>query len=648
MLPTIIKNRTVKSRLANNLAVAIVSNVVLKPMVDLLCDPKILNKLLLVLFDPEPSRQFDSSQHPPVRLLFKFIHTHSVSKSSALHVDLSAILKDNQLLCAFLQFLKKNGGVNLLQFCLAFEDFNKKMMVVDLKENDLQILHRDASKLFETYIKVGSDNFIRFETEIINNVDAILKQGPKNIQKLRTSPPLFRAYEQVYNNLEDNFCPKFHTSEEYLCLVLGPRISEDTCPDNVSKSYSGQCHSTSKFSKNKDKKGKGSNWYVEPVEGVHEVHRNSSVNEEVEEPDGETEVRDLSAWRISIPRVDARNASGKSNFFFIIQVQRIDVASKCNGEDLEWTVERQYHEFYSLQSALVQYHGIFDDAKLPPRSKLFGGKGLDVLQSKLEPFQDYLVKLLQRPSLKNSDLLHTFLTQKQEFNEATSYPGISRMIKSVPTKLTKEKGQFLRTFISTFVSTTMSPTPKPAKPEDHVDFGKKATALYTSDFSFKYPFSNASLGPSQTCSVKCLYDVLLYLGLKVFNLSEHWLKLFLGMRWLIASSFNYFVNFTLASKFDDLLNSGRVSFLVNLIEESLFEPPEKLLGEAELIRQREETILAMRNYLPNVMRTIIGEKKYLKGTATVINCLQEPILNKQLALTLLEVLLLKILPELRV
>ena len=27
------------------------------------------------------------------------------------------------------QYLKKNGGVNLLQFCLAVEDFNKKMMV---------------------------------------------------------------------------------------------------------------------------------------------------------------------------------------------------------------------------------------------------------------------------------------------------------------------------------------------------------------------------------------------------------------------------------------------------------------------------------------------------------------------------------------
>lgn len=44
---------------------------------------------------------------------------------------------------------------------------------------------------------------------------------------------------------------------------------------------------------------------------------------------------------------------------------------------------------------------------------MFGGKGLDVLQSKIEPFQDFLVKLLQKPNLKKSDLLFTFLTTRQ-------------------------------------------------------------------------------------------------------------------------------------------------------------------------------------------------------------------------------------------
>ena len=219
-----------KSRLASSIATAIITSTVLQPLFDVLCEPKHLNKLLLLWFGPEPVRKFDACTDPPVRLLLRFVHAHSQPKPSALHVDLSAILKDTALLYPFLQYLKKNGGVNLLQFCLAVEDFNKKMMVVDLKEDDLIALHKDAKQLYDTYIKFGANNFIKFDDDIIKDVGSIINQGHKSeslrvlrnqfksnfsdIQKLRTTPPLFRAYEQVYNNLEDNLCPQFHTSDE--------------------------------------------------------------------------------------------------------------------------------------------------------------------------------------------------------------------------------------------------------------------------------------------------------------------------------------------------------------------------------------------------------------------------------------------------
>merc|ERR1719233_58813 len=226
LLPIILKNKITKSRLASSVTTSILTTTVLQPLFDLLCEPKHLNKLLLLWFGPEPVRIFGACQDPPVRLLLRFIHAHSQPKPSALHVDLSAILKDTTLLYPFLQYLKKNGGVNLLQFCLAVEDFNKKMMVVDLKEEALVILHKDAKQLYDTYIKLGANNFIKFDDDIIKDVANIINQGHKNIQKLRTTPPLFRAYEQVYNNLQDNLCPQFHKSDEYLGLVVGPRLSE--------------------------------------------------------------------------------------------------------------------------------------------------------------------------------------------------------------------------------------------------------------------------------------------------------------------------------------------------------------------------------------------------------------------------------------
>ena len=153
------------------------------------------------------------------------------------------MLKNTELIYPFLQHLKKNGGVNYLHFCLAVETFNKKMMVVDLSEEDLKTLHASAKDLYDTYIKIGSPSFIKFDDDIVSDICEIISMGhtglvqscniinrvseilfDTEIHKLRTSPPLFRAYEQVYNYLEENLCPRFHTSEEYLQSVVGTRL----------------------------------------------------------------------------------------------------------------------------------------------------------------------------------------------------------------------------------------------------------------------------------------------------------------------------------------------------------------------------------------------------------------------------------------
>lgn len=47
-----------------------------------------------------------------------YTHTMSIVFLQALHPDLSNILKDQKLLYAFMQFLKGEGVVNMLQFCL--------------------------------------------------------------------------------------------------------------------------------------------------------------------------------------------------------------------------------------------------------------------------------------------------------------------------------------------------------------------------------------------------------------------------------------------------------------------------------------------------------------------------------------------------
>ena len=56
------------------------------------------------------------------------------------------------------------------------------MKVVDLAEEELIDLHKNAKDLYDTYIKPGSVNFIKFDDDIIRDVGAIINQGHKRMK----------------------------------------------------------------------------------------------------------------------------------------------------------------------------------------------------------------------------------------------------------------------------------------------------------------------------------------------------------------------------------------------------------------------------------------------------------------------------------
>ena len=83
---------------------------------------------------------------------------------------------------------------------------------------------------------------------------------------------------------------------------------------------------------------------------------------------------------------------------------------------------------------------------------------------------------------------------------------ISRMIKTVPQIIKKEKGQFLQTFISTFVTSTVSPPPRPGRlegDEDSLEDLASLESIFGDNFELGGANSlpSATLGPSHTCSV---------------------------------------------------------------------------------------------------------------------------------------------------
>lgn len=81
------------------------------------------------------------------------------------------------------------------------------------------------------------------------------------------------------------------------------------------------------------------------------------------------------------------------------------------------------------------------------------------IETRRQKYEEFVQKLLQKPSLRGSDLLYTFLTTKQNFTilADTSVPIVSdleNIYQSVAHKLRKEKGQRLDPFMATFLAST--------------------------------------------------------------------------------------------------------------------------------------------------------------------------------------------------
>lgn len=95
----------------------IIAGWVLLPLMDVLADPNIIN-YITVLAITHKSKSTPHETHPQETVEFLHNFSSRIKKSSALTSDLKTIRKDTDLLYAFMQFLKRENAVHLLQFCL--------------------------------------------------------------------------------------------------------------------------------------------------------------------------------------------------------------------------------------------------------------------------------------------------------------------------------------------------------------------------------------------------------------------------------------------------------------------------------------------------------------------------------------------------
>ncbi|XP_056103230.1 sorting nexin-14 isoform X3 [Rhinichthys klamathensis goyatoka] len=522
LFPYVMPPRATDCRSLALLIREVMTGSVFLPIMDFVADPDTVNHMVLIFIDDSPPEPIYDPPSALVPFLEKFADPRN-KKSSVLKLDLKEIREQQDLLFRFMSFLKEEGAVHVLQFCLTVEEFNDRILCPDLSDAEMQRLHEEVQKIYETYCLEESIDKISFDPFIIDEIHNIA-QGPyTGVVKLQTMRCLFEAYEHVLSLLEKVFTPMFCHSDEYFRHLLWGAESParnsklnrlDSIP--LARNYvtghrspvvNSRASPTSVITrrptvspalprKNTSKRGEsfGISRIGSKIKGVFKSStmegamlpqyamiegEDDTVEEAVMvfEDDSPVPVegvgtpgssRNLSAWTISIPYVDFSEDEVKKerNPVFCIDVERHD--RKNVGHETEsWSVYRRYVEFYVLESKLTEFHGPFQDAQLPSK-RIIGPKNYEFLSSKRGEFEEYLQKLLHHPELSNSQLLADFLSPhsiETQFNDKALDVNLGKIFKSVPGKLMKEKGQNLEPFIQSFFSSCESPKPKPSRPE---------------------------------------------------------------------------------------------------------------------------------------------------------------------------------------
>uniref|UniRef100_A0A8C1BF56 Sorting nexin-14 n=1 Tax=Cyprinus carpio carpio TaxID=630221 RepID=A0A8C1BF56_CYPCA len=648
------------------------------PIMDFVADPDTVNHMVLIFIDDTPPESVTDPPSALVPFLEKFADPRN-KKSSVLKLDLKEIREQQDLLFRFMSFLKEEGAVHVLQFCLTVEEFNDRILCPELSDTEKQRLHEEVQKIYETYCLEESIDKISFDPFIIEEIHNIA-QGPyTGVVKLQTMRCLFEAYEHVLSLLENVFTPMFCHSDEYfrhlLCGAESParnsKLNRNLSLDDLrNTSKRGESFGISRIGskikgvfKSSTMEGAMLPQYA-MIEGEDDTVEEATMVFEDDSP-GPVEVagtpgtlRNLAAWTISIPYVDFFEDEVKKERtpVFCIDVERHD--RKNVGHETEcWSVYRRYLEFYVLESKLTEFHGPFQDAQLPSK-RIIGPKNYEFLSSKRIEFEEYLQKLLHHPELSNSQLLADFLSPhsiESQFNDKMHLDvNLGKIFKSVPGKLIKEKGQNLEPFIQSFFSSCESPKPKPSRPELTI---LSPTAENNKKLFNELYRNNANLPEGlerkhnqnyfmELMEVDGVYDYMMYIGRVVFHMPD-WLHHFLsGARILLKRTLEAYVGHYFQFKLEQIMQEHRLVSLITLLRDAVFCESTEERSPEDKQRRAKQTFEEMMNYLPDLVGKCIGEEAKYEGVKMLFNAVQQPLLNKQMTYVLLDIAVQELFPEL--
>lgn len=242
LLPFMVPPKYTSSLPVRSLLREILFGVILSPLVEVTCQPECINKLFVTLCsgDVVTSDEHIHFADSYVELLRDLSITGSIKSTGSgspqrntcsrwpLGIPLKSILSDQQMLFLYMQFLKQEGAVNLIQFYLAAQDLTDKLCNPDLTLDRLTYLHREAQSVYHSFIHPDAIDLIIFSnhSQLLSDFTAILSSGKVNeIEKLRTCESLLDAIYEVSIRLEQTYCGLFFSTSSYMKLVAGSSVA---------------------------------------------------------------------------------------------------------------------------------------------------------------------------------------------------------------------------------------------------------------------------------------------------------------------------------------------------------------------------------------------------------------------------------------
>uniref|UniRef100_A0A8R1TIR1 Sorting nexin-14 n=1 Tax=Onchocerca volvulus TaxID=6282 RepID=A0A8R1TIR1_ONCVO len=662
----------------------------LLPAMDLIADPDIINRVLIFLFDSDVLRYPQMSQDSrQVEILYKLTdYSLTDSPDSLLQLKLSE-----------LDFLVHAG------------DAHGRMLNVQNDRTAMNELQYDIWELFIKYIHEAAPDRINLPTEISCEFsEAVEKHNFELLDRC-----LEKAFQIIYKRMQCEYVIPFCQSECFLGNLCGIRpvnIDELIASSEYSKSNHSFLpavesnysltqfrnrfwrmvltitgSSDSSFDHISDVGSNEINNGIEPADDITQGLNSNSASNDTTMPTFEPDEvflvqqtnsnnsfeipmfdpeRDMSKWIVTIPRVEPRRdpIDGHTMYAYVISIERFDINNYNDQASLsatetpqKWSVIRHYNEFYILESKLIEFHGnMIKTASLPPR-RLFNCKSRVYMESRREYFEHFIQLLAKQRALKQSDLLFVFLSTEQRLKESTQisdlYPW--NMVKKMPSKFAREKGQNLKPFILSLLATTLVSYSHNSTKSNTISSinlevsSQTRNTLQSNIYRDNCPTAQIDFSLTKnTLWMKSLCDATVFILNRLFDVVRWPLWIIIIIRQIMGST----IDAVAAVLFRRFLNGIFVEIncvrMLRFIQDSIFGPNSPAKSDEEKVLRMELaqrlTLEYLQEQLPVYFMKLIGHKQFRQGIQTIFRILQYPRLNKQLTYVYLDVITQKLFP----